>query len=485
MRLTTVPDVAFVVWKSDLRHFLVLLNILAILGLAGYLLWANLSRKRVEKTPANQTRFFDDDDLEGRRLERVLGWSLVFVTIFAVVMLVYIVHEPTRQEHSETYFKNGSVERGAVLFANPAGEAYNPVLSLQCANCHGSDGGGGSTTQIIDPDGPDGPQAPETFTWKAPPLNTELLRFTPEEVEQIITYGRPGTPMQPFGVLGGGAKNEQTIADLVAYIQSIQLSPDESKKNAEKDLVTARKAADDQVAVATSDLADATKALADAHAQVVEAAGIPATTSDADIATQCNALADTIKNAGRATAEQAAEGKACRSFLTAYADFQTAQAALTWAVDWRDSRANVTDGQLLFETYCARCHTQGWSIFDPTQPDSTRVLGPVGGGGGQGGGIGFNLRDGDTERRFGPGATKGTLGFDSQLQFIQQGSEANKQYGNGGIGSGRMPGFANMLTEKMIEQIVSFERNDLDSTVYLAPATTTTTTHSTTTTTGG
>jgi hypothetical protein len=43
-----------------------------------------------------------------------------------------------------------------------------------------------------------------------------------------------------------------------------------------------------------------------------------------------------------------------------------------------------------------------------------------------------------------------------------------------------------MLTEKMIEQIVSFERNDLDSTVYLAPATTTTTTTpSTTTTTGG
>jgi mono/diheme cytochrome c family protein len=48
-----------------------------------------------------------------------------------------------------------------------------------------------------------------------------------------------------------------------------------------------------------------------------------------------------------------------------------------------------------------------------------------------------------------------------------------------------MPGFADMLTEKMIEQIVSFERNDLDHTVYLAPAPTTTTTPSTTTTTGG
>ena len=184
---------------------------------------------------------FSDDDLEGRRLERVLGWSLVFVTMFAVVMLVYIVREPTRQDHSIAYFKNGSVERGRTLFANPASEAYNPVLSLQCANCHGSDGGGGSTTAVIDPDGPDGPRPPETFMWKAPPLNTELLRFTPEEVEQIITYGRPGTPMQAFGVLGGGAKNEQTIEDLVAYIQSIQLSPEEAQEQAAADLEAAQK----------------------------------------------------------------------------------------------------------------------------------------------------------------------------------------------------------------------------------------------------
>ena len=105
--------VAFVVWKSDLRHFIVLFNILAILALAGYLLWAVFTRKRVEKTPANETRFLSDDDLEGRRLERVLGWSLVFVTMFAVVMLVYLVREPSRQDAvRSTYFENGSVERG-------------------------------------------------------------------------------------------------------------------------------------------------------------------------------------------------------------------------------------------------------------------------------------------------------------------------------------------------------------------------------------
>ena len=52
------------------------------------------SRRAPDKTPANETRFLSDDDLEGRRLERVLGWSLMFVTLFAVVMLVYMVREP-------------------------------------------------------------------------------------------------------------------------------------------------------------------------------------------------------------------------------------------------------------------------------------------------------------------------------------------------------------------------------------------------------
>ena len=52
-----------------------------------------------------------------------------------------------------------------------------------------------------------------------------LLRFSPQEVNDIITYGRPGTPMQPWGVPGGGPKNVQSINDLVAYITSQQLTP--------------------------------------------------------------------------------------------------------------------------------------------------------------------------------------------------------------------------------------------------------------------
>jgi mono/diheme cytochrome c family protein len=485
VHLTTASSVAFVVWRSDLRHFIALFNIIALLAIAGYLLWSVFSRRNVDKTPANATRFLTDDDLEGRRLERVLGWSLMFVTIFAVAMLVYLVREPTRQDHSERYFKNGSVDRGQALFANPESEHYNPVLSLQCANCHGSDGGGGSTTQVIDPDGPNGPLPPESFTWKVPALNTERLRFSADEVEQIITYGRPGTPMQAFGVAGGGAKNEQTIQDLVAYIESIQLSPAEAQKQAEDDLATARDAADKSVTDAQDGLTAANDALTKARGDVAGALGVPATTADAELTQSCKNLETSAEQGGQASEDVATKGLACRDYLTAVSDQTDAQAKYDWAVRWAASRTNVSDGQLLFETYCARCHTQGWSIFDPTEPNSTRVLGLPGGGGGQGGGIGFNLRDGAEARRFGPGATAGTAGFDAQVEFIQKGSEANVQYGNGGIGSGRMPGFSGMLTNDMIKTIVDYERNGIDATTYLAPSTTTTTASSSTTTTGG
>ena len=58
-------------------------------------------------------------------------------------------------------------------------------------------------------------------------------------VTQIITYGRPGTPMQAWGVAGGGPKNDQSIQDLVAYLRTIQLTPAEAQKQAAAAVVSA------------------------------------------------------------------------------------------------------------------------------------------------------------------------------------------------------------------------------------------------------
>ena len=65
-----------------------------------------------------------------------------------------------------------------------------------------------------------------------PPLNTVLLRYTPDTVLAIIIYGRANTPMPAWGVAGGGAMNDQQISDLVAYLQSIQLTPAEAQAEA-------------------------------------------------------------------------------------------------------------------------------------------------------------------------------------------------------------------------------------------------------------
>jgi mono/diheme cytochrome c family protein len=103
-----------------------------------------------------------------------------------------------------------------------------------------------------------------------------------------------------------------------------------------------------------------------------------------------------------------------------------------------------SEGQALFNLptasgaySCARCHTRGWSYGQP------EVEG--------GGAMGPNLTGGDTVRQF-------PLSADHQ-EFITDGSENGRRYGEQGQGSGRMPGFGQMLTDEQIAAIVEYERS--------------------------
>jgi hypothetical protein len=49
---------------------------------------------------------------------------------------------------------------------------------------------------------------------------------------------------------------------------------------------------------------------------------------------------------------------------------------------------------------------------------------------------------------------------------VSEGSSPFKLYGNNGNGTGKMPGFGQMLTPDMIKQVVAYERYCLDSTSY-------------------
>lgn len=354
----------------DLRTTIIVVNVVAAVFLLGVGAAAILARRRRAVSAPNLETYHADDAMEGPRLERMQTWALAMGALVAISLPTYWLVEPNRQSAMGDQFLETSIEQGRELFeANDPEENPN---GLGCAGCHGADGSGGAAPPQIVPvavdelqaadgalDSPERVCAPspddETqllcrVTWKAPPLNTVLLRFSREEVHDIIVYGRPGTPMPAWGLEGGGAKGEQSIENLLDFLESIQLDSDE------------------------------------------------------------------------AIAQQ----------------------------------ADLTDGRLLYQENCARCHTKHWSYIDTfattKDPDSNTipytlfdVLGVPGGGA-----FGPNLTGDVTLRQF--------PDVQDHIDFISSGSDFEQPYGTRGVGSGRMPGFGFMLSPKQIEAIVAYER---------------------------
>lgn len=310
------------------------------LGWAAYI----LTHLKKEGTPPpgaemelapNRRPYFDDEALEGPRLDRALLGGLVLMVIVAVGLPLYWAREPSRQEGAVRGFDDRAAGRGLILFqpsTSPIPEGN--VGHFGCGGCHGTEGQGGSTKYVM-PDPLDADKPPREVTWQVPALNTVLLRYSKDEVKSVLVYGRANTPMPAWGVIGGGPMNDQQIDDLIAYLETIQLDPEDVR-------------------------------------------------------------------------------------TTALDEFGT-------------------DGAKLFDGFCSRCHTQGWSIGEP------ELVG--------GGAYGPSLRDGVTVRQF----------PDPKLheEFITEGAEYAKPYGLRGVGGnegGGMPGFAKMLTKEQIEAIVEYER---------------------------
>ena len=218
---------------------LIVINAVAVVAVLGFVLFrvVRLRRNPDEGTPENLTPFFDDEVLEGAHLERVLGVALLALVIVILGLLAYFIWEPFRETAAATDFHTRSVDRGAILFANSASKVYDSTKSLLCANCHGVDGGGGFASFIVKSDDPRcNPTAtvnaelaakqpyclPQQVSWAAPNLQLAGLRYSRDQLTTIITYGRPGTPMPAWGVASGkGALGDQSIQDLVNYVESL------------------------------------------------------------------------------------------------------------------------------------------------------------------------------------------------------------------------------------------------------------------------
>jgi mono/diheme cytochrome c family protein len=203
--------------------------VLLLIGFVVYI-FANVRAGREEtgseiELAPNRKPYYTDEELESTKLNRTLRWALVLLVIVAVGLPLYWLNEPGRM--------SGATKQFLATFESRGEEIY--VETSQCQNCHGPEGTGGQAPYtVLDADG----KFIASVNWRAPALNTVLLRYTRDEVKYVINYGRPFSPMPGWGAaVNKGPLNEQQIDNVVDYLASIQLSPKEAQHEAQAALV--------------------------------------------------------------------------------------------------------------------------------------------------------------------------------------------------------------------------------------------------------
>lgn len=348
---------------STERSIAIVLLAVVVVGWAIYV-FVNIRQAKAEtgseiELAPNRGNLPDDEELEGRRLEKTQAFGVLMLLIMALVLPVYWMLEGGRRSGAETSFSEAAVNRGAAVAA-----------AAECTDCHGADLGGARFAPVVLDIGHQFSDR-ESFivntTWEAPSLDDVFTRFDTDaetldevaEVRQILVYGRGVMPA--WGLEGGGPYNDQQIDDLVAWLWANRIT--------------------------------------DAEAQA--------------------------RAAARYDAEFAAQ---------------------------RETNPGVTQGEVLFDLHCARCHTPRWpgrgTAQLPNNGGTVDVLpGPDGAG------------------RYGPALNSVSLrrlfpDMADHVSFISDGAADNVAYGQfARLGNYGMPGFGRVLDESEIRAIAAYERN--------------------------
>jgi mono/diheme cytochrome c family protein len=281
------------------------------IGFIGYY-FANRKAARPElgseiELAPNRRPYYDDETLEGSRLERVQVFGVLTLLTMVIGLPLYWILEPSRQAGASTQKEVQFQNWGQGYFETTANGGFN------CAGCHGGlkATGGQAPTAVTDPK--TGEVKP--VNWYAPALNTVLYRFTGDEVRFILNYGRTFSPMSAWGTIGGGPMNAQQIETIIAYLRKIQIQPVGCLKEPGFDRVSA--------------LTDLTKL------KVCDGGVLP----------------DEEKSKIDAAAKQAAKK------LVDAGKYTTVDAAMGEALFNLDINSGAYS--------CARCHTEGWSYGSP------------------------------------------------------------------------------------------------------------------------
>lgn len=110
------------------------------------------------------------------------------------------------------------------------------------------------------------------------------------------------------------------------------------------------------------------------------------------------------------------------------------------------SEEEATRAVALFNGYCARCHTAGFSAGVPYTEEAGS------------GGFGPALWDGRPLVQFGDAPPSDSEETDLLVDFLINGSVAQEPYGINGFGSGRMPAFGAILDQADIELLAGYLR---------------------------
>ena len=199
--------------------FFITLIALAVVGAIAYFSAVGFrGAGKIKKVPRNLQKYLPDDELETTHLDKTLSIAVVLASLLTIMIPLYYLGEPARQESFVEEFDDVSVERGHHLYEE-----------FGCGNCHGVDGSGGAASYVEKRSG-------VSVTWAAPAINNVFYRYDDEEVRYWLIYGRANSPMPAWGLKGGGPMNDGQLDDLIEYLHYFQIPQSEELQQIEQNI---------------------------------------------------------------------------------------------------------------------------------------------------------------------------------------------------------------------------------------------------------
>lgn len=493
------------------------------LAVAGFLVWATylITSSRTkdlqpEETPPNLAPFASDDELETNRLTRVLGAAVVVAAVMASVMAVYYFSEADRQAEAIEAFEERDVEEGehwyevfACIECHAAGGVGGGAEYNEARSGLSTSWAAPSINDVFYRYDYEEIESVIIYGRQGSPMPAGGLEgggaMSSQEIEQVIAYLRSIQLPQEEAVakvetLVSQALNriengedallaridEQetviadieaapgiyaAVADLPAAIEEA-LATDGSCTVVSAALVTLpceNRGTDTDRDGLTDDTERRMNVIA---ARAFDALGTGSTVTTIEGSLELALAVDDAFSMADATGEPIADLESVEEFLRLFnsaelayritaerqdrflppaleglAFLEQSLAERAWEVDFQAIADDAFEGNLeeaarsvgLYNAYCARCHTAGYSAGVSFQKEEGS------------GAWGPSLTDGRTLVQF--------PNIEDHIDFIINGSNWAENYGVNGLGSGRMPGFGQLLSREDIELIVKYERS--------------------------